>query len=119
VVTGPTFYTTVSERVYITTSSGKDVKWRLSGRLRLPAIARPISWGLMHVMGQVAREHGFAAMFLSVLCNSEIGLETGCFVLIAILSKAGDDVPRAPTLWNGGRNADYPYEVLARVTKYR
>jgi soluble lytic murein transglycosylase-like protein len=82
-------------------------------------IARSISWGLMQVMGQVAREHGFAAKFLSALCNSEIGLETGCFVLTAILSKAGDDVPRALTLWNGGGNADYPYEVLARVTKYR
>ena len=82
-------------------------------------IARSISWGLMQVMGQVAREHGFAAKFLSALCNSEIGLEIGCIVLTAILSKAAGDVPRALTLWNGGKNADYSNEVLARVNKYR
>ncbi|MGA7913605.1 MAG: transglycosylase SLT domain-containing protein, partial [Candidatus Acidiferrales bacterium] len=36
--------------------------------LRLPPteeIARSISWGLMQVMGQVAREHGFTGKFLS------------------------------------------------------
>src|SRR5215472_4694392 len=32
------------------------------------AYARGFSWGLMQVMGQVAREAGFDALFLSALC---------------------------------------------------
>ena len=32
-------------------------------------IARSISWGLMQVMGQSAREHSFAGRFLSALCD--------------------------------------------------
>src|SRR5271155_1517669 len=43
-------------------------------------IARSISWGLMQVMGQVAREHGFESKFLSALCEPEFGLDTGCAV---------------------------------------
>ncbi|MGA8368435.1 MAG: lytic transglycosylase domain-containing protein [Candidatus Acidiferrales bacterium] len=82
-------------------------------------IARSISWGLMQVMGQVARELGFAGNFLSALCDPGIGLETGCTALAAKLDKADGDVSRALTLWNGGANPDYPQEVIARVLKYR
>src|SRR5207244_13546354 len=32
------------------------------------AYSRGFSWGLMQVMGQVARETGFDALFLSALC---------------------------------------------------
>jgi soluble lytic murein transglycosylase-like protein len=32
------------------------------------AQARSFSWGLMQVMGQTAREHGFDGPFLSALC---------------------------------------------------
>jgi len=40
--------------------------------------ARSMSWGLMQVMGQVARERGFAGPYLSALCEPEIGLDYGC-----------------------------------------
>src|SRR5437763_9616816 len=33
------------------------------------AYARGFSWGLMQVMGQVARESGFDALFLAALCD--------------------------------------------------
>src|SRR5208282_6594144 len=46
-------------------------------------IARSISWGLLQVMGQVAREHGFAGKFLSALCDAAAGLDVGCAVLAA------------------------------------
>jgi soluble lytic murein transglycosylase-like protein len=81
-------------------------------------IARSISWGLMQVMGQVAREHGFTGKFLSALCAPESGLEIGCVILVTKMSAAGD-VARALELWNGGANPDYASEVLGRVTKYR
>src|SRR5262244_1997825 len=38
------------------------------------AYARGFSWGLMQVMGQVAREFGFDGLFLSALCDPEQGL---------------------------------------------
>ena len=41
-------------------------------------IGQKTSWGLMQVMGAVAREHGFRGRYLSVLCDPEYGLEYGC-----------------------------------------
>lgn len=82
-------------------------------------IARSISWGLMQVMGQVAREHGFAGKFLSALCEPENGIESGCRVLAAKLAGAEGDVPRGLELWNGGANHEYSAQVLARLASYR
>ena len=96
-------------------------------------VARSISWGLMQVMGQVAREHGFAGKFLSALCDPATGLDIACKVLAAKLSAAaGGHSPqlgslsagepllaRALALWNGGANLHYAPEVLARLSKYR
>jgi soluble lytic murein transglycosylase-like protein len=82
-------------------------------------IARSISWGLMQVMGQVAREHGFSGKFLSALCEPAAGLDIGCAALAAKVAAAAGDVPRALELWNGGANPDYAAEVLARISKYK
>ena len=82
-------------------------------------VARSISWGLMQVMGQVAREHGFAGKFLSALCDPATGLDIGCAALASKLSAAGNDVARALELWNGGANADYAPQVLARMVHYQ
>ena len=82
-------------------------------------IARSISWGLMQVMGQVAREHGFQRPFLSARGDSSAGLAFGRIVLAAKLAAAGGNVPRGPALWNGGGNPDYAAQVLARVPPYR
>jgi Transglycosylase SLT domain len=51
-------------------------------------IARSMSWGLMQVMGQVAREHGFAGKFLSALCEPAAGLDIGCAVFASKLAAA-------------------------------
>jgi hypothetical protein len=51
-------------------------------------IARSISWGLMQVMGQVAREQGFAGKFLSELCEPDTGVALGCAVLAGKLAVA-------------------------------
>jgi soluble lytic murein transglycosylase-like protein len=82
-------------------------------------IARSISWGLMQVMGQVAREHGFQRPFLSALCDPSAGLTFGCIVLAAKLAAGGGIVSRGLALWNGGGNPDYASQVLARVFRYR
>ncbi len=51
-------------------------------------VARSTSWGLLQVMGQVARENGFDGTFLSALCEPAVGLDCGCRVLAAKLAIA-------------------------------
>lgn len=80
--------------------------------------ARAFSWGLMQVMGQVAREHGFASEQLASLCDPGVGLEIGCRVFAAKLAAAEGNVTRALLLWNGAGNQDYPAAVLARTSHY-
>ena len=82
------------------------------------AYARGFSWGLMQVMGQVARETGFDALFLSALCDPEQGLALGCKVLRRKFDAAAGDVTRALLAWNGGANPAYAAQVLARKPHY-
>ncbi len=88
-------------------------------RTETEAQARAISWGLMQVMGQTAREHGFLGRFLSELCDPALALEIGCRVLALKLAAARGNVEKALLLWNGGANSDYPRQVLARAEKYK
>jgi soluble lytic murein transglycosylase-like protein len=89
--------------------------------LRLPVteeVTRSISWGLMQVMGQVAREAGFRGEFLPELCDPATGLEWGCIVLSKKLAQSGGDPAKALQLWNGGGNLQYAAQVLARTNQY-
>jgi soluble lytic murein transglycosylase-like protein len=82
------------------------------------AYARGFSWGLMQVMGQVAREFGFEPVFLSALCDPEQGLAIGCKVLRKKFDAMAGDTTRALLAWNGGGNANYAAQVLARRSHY-
>ena len=82
------------------------------------AYERGFSWGLMQVMGQVAREFGFDALFLSALCDPEEGLSVGCKVLRKKFDAMAGDITRALLAWNGGGNASYAAQVLARRAHY-
>jgi soluble lytic murein transglycosylase-like protein len=81
-------------------------------------IARSTSWGLMQVMGQVAREYGFTGNFLAELCSPNIGVDFGCLVLSDKLAKARGDVAKGLSLWNGGGNPDYSRSVISRLSGY-
>ena len=82
------------------------------------AYARGFSWGLMQVMGQVAREKELSSPFLSALCDPATGLAVGCRILKHKMDVAGGDARSALLAWNGGGNADYAAEVLARRARY-
>ena len=82
------------------------------------AYARGFSWGLMQVMGQVARESGFDALFLSALCDPEQGLAVGCKVLRKKIDAMAGDTTCGLLAWNGGANPAYPAQVLARKPHY-
>jgi soluble lytic murein transglycosylase-like protein len=82
------------------------------------AYARGFSWGLMQVMGQVARETGYDPVFLSSLCDPDQGLAIGCKVLRRKLDAMAGDTLRGLLAWNGGANSAYPAQVLARKPHY-
>ena len=82
------------------------------------AYARGFSWGLMQVMGQVARESGYDAPYLSAICDPQQGLAIGCKVLRKKFDAASGDTTRALLAWNGGANQQYPVQVLARRPHY-
>lgn len=83
------------------------------------AWARAYSWGLMQVMGQVARENGVDVKYLSALCGPEAGLSIGCTVLAKKLDANSGDLIKGLLAWNGGGDPAYAAKVLARQEKYR
>lgn len=79
---------------------------------------RATSWGLMQIMGEVAREEGFGGEF-SELLQPEIGLQAGIRHLKRYLDLAHGDVEAALLHWNGGADKKYPAAVLALKQKYQ
>lgn len=80
---------------------------------------RSTSFGLMQVMGQVAREAGFDGEFLTELLDAPIGLDYGCRKLANSMSRSGGDVRAALLLYNGGGNPNYPDLVLQHLDEYK
>ena len=82
--------------------------------------AQSASWGLMQVMGAVARELGYKESYLTALCDPQIGLRYGCLHLRNMLRWAKDDPFKALMAYNGGKgsalarsNPGYAEAVLA------
>lgn len=86
--------------------------------------AQQASWGLMQIMGAVAREHGCRNSYLTDLCRlPDLNVALGCKHLAQLLAWADGDVGRALAAYNGGkagnatppyRNADYANAVLEK-----
>lgn len=83
------------------------------------------SWGLMQVMGAVAREVGFSDPFLTKLCDPEHGIEFGCRALAmfgARMMKLGSHSEDAMVAaYNGGfkGNLNAPYRSQAYLSRVR
>lgn len=81
------------------------------------------SWGLMQIMGAVAREEGFGGPYLPYLIfDPATGLDIGCRHLARLQKWAGGNINQALAAYNGGkagndrtpyRNADYVAKVTA------
>ena len=73
-----------------------DYRWLFGEELsRTEEISQKISWGLMQVMGAVARERGLRSKYLSVLTEPKIGIRFGCAHLAWFRDKkgySGDDI---------------------------
>lgn len=77
------------------------------------------SWGLMQVMGGVARENGFAQPYLTSLCDPRFNLTIGCQHLKKIATLTKGDVTQMLAIWNGGPqgNMKMPYRNLTYAQK--
>lgn len=81
---------------------------------------RAFSFGLCQIMGQVARERGFAGESLGQLFDPAINIELGCKILRAHLDRfkgsTEDAAYRAALLrYNGGGDPDYPNKVFNHI----
>lgn len=82
------------------------------------AQSRSTSYGLMQVMGQVAREHGFAGKYLTELCDPDVGVDYGCRKLQKC-SQNNTDIRKMLLAYNGGGDPNYPDLVLQFMSKYQ
>lgn len=87
-----------------------------------------MSFGLMQVMGAVARELGYAGKFLTQLSDPDLGVRFGCEYLNRLLARY-DDASAMLAAYNGGPGAvrsngqhanlaSYVRPVLERVKTY-
>jgi soluble lytic murein transglycosylase-like protein len=81
------------------------------------AQARSFSWGLMQVMGQTARELGWAGD-IAALCDPEVALEYGCRAFAERMKTRQGNAPAALLAYNGGANPNYADEVLKLAAAY-
>jgi soluble lytic murein transglycosylase-like protein len=75
---------------------------------------RATSFGLMQIMGQVARERGFQGEFLTELCDPAVNLKWGSEFLQTLLHKH-DTTEKALLRWNGGGDPDYAKKILRHI----
>lgn len=84
---------------------------------------RAFSFGLMQVIGQVARELGFGGMYLSELCDPEVGLDYGCIKLRRCYRLHPASIEDAIAAYNGkvgtARTLAYASKVLRAAEHYR
>lgn len=63
----------------------------LGASVQTELVGQKTSWGLMQIMGAVAREYGFREPFLSSLCEPQHGLEYGCIHLARLRDRFLDN----------------------------
>lgn len=65
--------------------------------------AQQASWGLMQLMGALARERGFKGLYLTELVDPELNLSLGCGHLASLLAWSKGDEAKALGAYNAGR----------------
>lgn len=88
------------------------------GRSEPEATQRATSWGLMQVMGEVARELGYVGPLMALL-DPLTGLSWGCRKLFTCLTAAHGNNMAALLRYNGGSAPEYASKVLSRASRYR
>jgi soluble lytic murein transglycosylase-like protein len=81
--------------------------------------AQQASWGLMQVMGAVARERGFTESYLTELTVPTLNLSVGCSLLAHLLRWSKNNKIQALAAYNGGKggNSTPPYRNTSYALK--
>jgi soluble lytic murein transglycosylase-like protein len=107
---------------YESTFYAKYVAPKVIGGMAITeGMARATSWGVMQIMGETARELGFAGSSLAELCDPAEGLEYGCRKLAQCYRQAAGLWKKAFEIYNGQGPAAYMYSQRAveRMEKWR
>lgn len=78
---------------------------------------RCMSWGLMQLMGETAREYGYLEP-MAKLCDPETGITWGCKKLAACLKRTNGDRYKALGEYNGGADPNYAPDVIQRMGQF-
>lgn len=94
---------------------------RVGTTTKTERILQSCSWGLMQIMGTVARENGFQQDFPR-LCSPEVGLMYGCAHLSKLIKKH-IVLTDALAAYNAGNpkskvGRDYAFDVMGLMQKY-
>lgn len=91
----------------------------LAGSQSQEWLGQQTSWGLLQIMGAVARENGFRGAFLSELCDPVTNLTLGCGHLAELLQWAQGNFDQALAAYNGGKggNITPPFRNQAYADK--
>jgi hypothetical protein len=90
--------------------------------------AQSVSWGLMQLMGAVARERGFTGRYLTQLVDPKINITFGCMQLVRLLQWSKGNLNQALAAYNGGmtnnsrvpfQNQSYADKVLAAIARQK
>lgn len=68
--------------------------------------AQRASFGLLQIMGAVAREQGFVGPYLTELCDPVLNLSLGCAKLADLLLWANGNLTQALCAYNGGKGGN-------------
>ncbi len=80
---------------------------------------RATSFGLMQILGQVAREKGFDGKFLTALLDPLNSVTYGCRKLKECTDREVGNIRNALLRYNGGGDPDYPDSVIPLMEKYK
>lgn len=85
-------------------------KWPLKQTEQTERIFRACSFGLMQVMGNTAREHGFEGESLLDLLDPATNLDVGCRYLAHLMRLKNRNEREALFAYNAGPGSTYPGE---------
>lgn len=80
---------------------------------------RACSFGLLQILGQVAREQGFAARWLTALLDPVTNLRLGCQMLTQRLPRFSGNLDWLIASWNAGPGVTWPPPNMGYVQKVR
>lgn len=81
-------------------------------------LTEAMSFGLMQIMGETAKELGFGGKFLTELCDPDVGMDFGCKKLRRCFDLKGPSTALVLLCYNGGADQNYPAQVQALMPAY-